>query len=85
MLRLRDFDLSSGNRGTVLVHGKADKDVVLPLGFERLQDDLKFFLVDRNLSEYLLHPRGHADRPMDPATVHRWFKAVSGGPSCRRR
>ena len=75
LLRLRDFDLSSGNRGTVLVHGKGDKDVVLPLGFERLQDDLKFFLVNRNLSEYLLYPRGHPDRPMDPASVHRWFKA----------
>ena len=33
------------------------------------------YLVGRDANEYLMHPRHDRMRPMDPATVHRWFKA----------
>jgi site-specific recombinase XerD len=33
------------------------------------------YLVGRDEGEYLLHPRHDRMRLMDPATVHRWFKA----------
>jgi site-specific recombinase XerD len=72
LLRLRDFDLV---RGTVLVHGKGNKQVVMPLGFAQLKADLELYLVGRDLDEYLLYPRSRRLEPMDPATEHRWFKA----------
>jgi site-specific recombinase XerD len=72
LLRLEDFDLV-GN--TILVHGKGDKDVVLPIGFEQLRTDIAFYLAGRNLGEYLLYPRTLTHQPMDAASVHRWFKA----------
>jgi hypothetical protein len=48
--------------------------VVLPLGFRTLRRDLAVYLVDRDPAEHLLHPRHDRTRPMDPATMHRWFK-----------
>jgi integrase/recombinase XerC len=72
LLRLRDFDLV---RGTVLVHGKGNKQVVLPLGFEQLRKDLEVYLVGRDLDEHLLYARSRTLEPMDPASIHRWFKA----------
>lgn len=71
LIRLGDFDLV---RGTVLVHGKGGKQVVLPLGFAQLKSDLEVYLIDRAPAEYLLYPRARAHDPMDPASVHRWFK-----------
>jgi len=46
-------------RGTVRVHGKGNKVVVLPLGFKALKQDLEVYLVGRDPNEYLLHPHGH--------------------------
>ena len=71
LLKLRDFDLA---RGTVLVHGKGGKQVVLPLGFAQLKTDLELHLVGRDLDEQLLYPKGRNREPMDLASVHRWFK-----------
>jgi len=71
LLRLRDVDLA---RGELLVHGKGGKEVVLPLGFEQLRKDLELYLVGRDLDEHLLYPRRRTRDPMDPATLHRWFK-----------
>ena len=76
LLRLSDFDLA---RGTVLLHGKGDKQVVLPLGFAQLKSDLELYLVGRDLDEFLLYPRERTFEPMDPASIHRWFK------TCLRR
>lgn len=72
LLRLRDFDLV---RGTVLVHGKGGKQVILPLGFEQLRKDLEVYLVGRDPDEHLIYARSRTLEPMDPASVHRWFKA----------
>lgn len=72
LLRLVDFNLGDG---TVLIHGKGNKQVVLPIGFEQLRKDLEVYLVGRNLGEYLIHPRSRTHEPMDPANIHRWFKA----------
>jgi integrase/recombinase XerC len=72
LLRLRDFDLSAG---TVLIHGKGSKQVVLPIGFERLRADLELHLLERpNHEEYLLYARERRLEPMHDASVHRWFK-----------
>ncbi len=75
LLKLRDFDLA---RGTVIVHGKGGKQVIMPLGFEQLKKDLELYLIGRRPDEYLLYPKNHPDRPMDPASVHRWFKQALG-------
>jgi site-specific recombinase XerD len=32
--------------------------------------------IDRVLAEYLLFPKKDPQRPMDPASVHRWFKTA---------
>jgi integrase/recombinase XerC len=71
LLRLMDFDLS---RGTVLVHGKGGKQVVLPLGIPQLKKDLELYLVGCDAAEYLLHPKTHTTRPMTNPSVHNWFK-----------
>jgi integrase/recombinase XerC len=71
LLRLHDFDL---HEGTVLVHGKGGKQVILPLGFAHLKSDLEVFLIARNLDEYLLFARNRTEEPMDGSSVHRWFK-----------
>jgi integrase len=72
LITVFDFDLA---RGTLLVHGKGGKSVVLPLGFKTLKADIEVYVVGRDASEYLLHPRHDLRKPMDKATVHRWFKA----------
>ena len=70
MLRVGDFDLG---RGTVRVHGKGGKVVVLPLGFKTLKRDLEVYLVGRDAREYLLYPKDDLTRPMHRASVHDWF------------
>lgn len=75
LLKLRDIDLADG---TVVIHGKGDKQVVLPIGFDDLRKDLELHLLGRNvdeLHEYLLYARSRKTEPMDPASIHRWFKA----------
>jgi site-specific recombinase XerD len=81
LLRVGDFDLS---QGTVRVHGKGGKVVVLPLGFAALKRDLEVYLVGRGADEYLLYPRTDTARPMNPASIHKWFKRclrLAGRPS----
>src|SRR5262249_40131573 len=71
LIQLKHFDLEAQ---TVFVHGKGGKEVVLPLGFEQLRKDVEVYLVGRDLEEYLIYPRTRRLDPMDPASVHRWFK-----------
>jgi integrase len=71
LLKIRDFDLG---RGTFTVHGKGGKVVVMPIAFEDLKTDLELHLIDREPDEYLIYPCSHTTRPMDPASLHRWFK-----------
>jgi len=73
-LRLGDIDLL---RYFVTVHGKGDKVSLLPLAFEDLRADLTLYVgAERAYAhdEYLLYPRSQRRRPMDPSSVHRWFK-----------
>jgi site-specific recombinase XerC len=72
-LRLGDFNLAAGN---VTVHGKGGHTDVLPIGFRRLRGALELYLVERGggPDEYLIYPRNHRARPMDHASLHRWFK-----------
>jgi site-specific recombinase XerC len=71
LLQLGDFDLA---HGTVRVHGKGGKIVMLPLGYQSLKSDLELHLLDRQPGEYLIYPKNHRTRPMDHASIHRWFK-----------
>jgi len=71
LLRVGDFDLA---KGTFVVHGKGGKVVVMPLAFDDLKDDLHLELLAREPSEYLLYPKADAERPLDSASLHRWFK-----------
>jgi site-specific recombinase XerD len=70
-LRYRDVDLI---RGYVLVHGKGAKDELIPL-VGSLADDLRLLWAETNSrpDDYVLAPLGRPG-PMNPATVHRWFK-----------
>jgi site-specific recombinase XerD len=81
LFRLSDVDLGAG---TVLVHGKGNKEVVVPIGGGQLRKDLELYLVGRNLGEHLLHPRRRTHEPMTNAAVQNWFKAClarAGVPS----
>jgi site-specific recombinase XerC len=71
-LKLRHIDLG---RNEILIHGKGGHDVVAPIGFQALRDALYLHLQERggNLLEYLIYPHNYRLRPMDPASVHRWW------------
>jgi integrase/recombinase XerC len=74
ILKVGDIDLV---RDLITVHGKGDKIAVLPIGaFATLRDDLTLHVLEdeRGPDEYLLYARGRRHRPMDQASVHRWFK-----------
>ena len=70
-MRYRDIDLV---RGYVLVHGKGGKDELIPL-IGGLAEDLRLLWAETNArpDDHLLVPLGRPG-PMNPATVHRWFK-----------
>jgi site-specific recombinase XerD len=48
----------------------------MPLVFVQLKEDLHLHLnaEQRHPDEFLLYPKGNRLRPMDQASVHRWFK-----------
>lgn len=73
LLKVGEIDLI---RNLITVHGKGGVVSVLPLAFESLRNDLYLHIQaeERKPSEYLLYPRADRSRPMDPASVHRWFK-----------
>ena len=73
ILRVGEIDLA---RGFVAVHGKGGKDALVPVGFESLRALLSLHIngEERQPDEYLIYPRRDRGRPMDPATVHRWFE-----------
>jgi site-specific recombinase XerC len=74
LLTLGDIDLT---RNLLVVHGKGGKVVVLPLAIPSLRRDLELHLQERSpyhIGEFLIYPRADKRRPMDPASVHRWFK-----------
>ena len=58
LIRLSDFDLA---KSTLLVHGKGNKVVVLPIGFDDIKRDLELYLVGRDQGEYLLYPKRRRD------------------------
>lgn len=71
LMKVKDIDLG---RGTILIHGKGGKIVILPIGFPDLKTDLEVHLVGRDPEEYLIYPKADTSRPMDPGSMHRWFK-----------
>jgi site-specific recombinase XerD len=79
MLRLGEIDVA--NDQVKLNHSKGGKRHTLPLVFGDLTRELAQHLLDRQLDagrdpsdEYLLYPKASRTRPMDPSSVHRWFK-----------
>ncbi len=77
LLQIKHIDLGAN---TITVHGKGGKVVVMPLAFKELRDALYLHIQgdERGAEEYLLYPKQHRDRPMNPATVHRWLKTCLG-------
>lgn len=83
LLTLGDVDLV---RNLLVVHGKGGHVHVMPLGPASLRADLELYLQERapyRPDEHLLYPRPAGKkgddtarklRPLDPASVHRWFK-----------
>ena len=79
LIQLRDVDLA---RDVIwLRHPKGGGEDVLPIVFDDLRSDLAAHLAERTLEagkdpgdEFLLYPRNRRERPMDPSSVHRWFK-----------
>lgn len=73
LMKISDIDLV---RNLVVVHGKGGHVAVMPLELRSLRDDLYLHIQGegRQPGEYLIYPRSHSRRPMDPASVHRWFK-----------
>lgn len=70
-IRWRDVDLV---RGYVLVHGKGGKDELVPLVGD-VFEDMRLLQLETagRPDEYLMVPVGRPG-PMNPATIHRWFK-----------
>lgn len=73
-LQIRDVDLVRNL--LVLRHGKGGQTAVLPIGFQGLAERLRLHIdyEERAPAEYLVYPREHRHRPMDPSSLHRWFK-----------
>jgi integrase/recombinase XerC len=71
VLQAGDVDLVAGR---IVVHGKGGQIAAVPIGYKTLHEALYALLADREPQTYVLHPQGHPERPMDPATVHRWFR-----------
>ncbi len=71
LLRVGEIDVI---RDLLTVHGKGGKVSVLPLEIPSLRNDLLIHVNGRHPDEYLLYPWQHRRRPMNPATMHRWFK-----------
>lgn len=73
VLKVGEIDLI---RNLITVHGKGGIVAVLPLELESLRNDLYLHIQgdERKPNEFLLYPRKDRERPMDPASVHRWFK-----------
>ena len=73
LLKIGDIDLV---RNLIIVNGKGGRIAVMPLELPSLRDDLYLHIQGegRQPSEYLIYPRHDRRRPMDPASVHRWFK-----------
>jgi integrase len=73
-LQLRDIDLA---RDLIFIkQGKGKQPAELPIVFDDVHTALYLHLQERGggPDEYLIYPRNHRLRPMDPASLHRWFK-----------
>lgn len=73
LMQIGDIDLI---RNLITVNGKGGKVSVLPLAIPTLRDELYLHIQgeQRHRDEYLIYPRTARRRPMDAASVHRWFK-----------
>lgn len=73
-LQIRDIDLT--RNVVVLRDAKGGGDEQLPVEHPDLRQDLYLHIVveGRLPAEFLLHPKRDRMRPMDPSSVHRWFK-----------
>lgn len=73
LLRVGEIDLA---RGLLTIHGKGGHVDVMPIGLPSLADDLYLHVQGehREPDEYLVYPRSRRRDPMDPASLHRWFK-----------
>lgn len=69
---IRDIDLA---RNAIRVHGKGDREKLLPIEFAAVRRELYLHVVaGRRPDEYLLYPKQSPLRPLSPSGMHRWFK-----------
>jgi site-specific recombinase XerD len=71
LLRVEAFDLGSG---TVRIHGKGDKVMVMPLASTALVEDLEIHLVGRDPGEFLLYGKQDARRSLSREGQNKWFQ-----------
>lgn len=83
LLRWRDVDLLAGE---LRVHAKGGKRPTIPVVYEDVLTDLASLSVEAAPEQYLLYPVKvgnlpgqddvieQRDRPMQPSTMHRWWK-----------
>lgn len=73
VLRVGEIDLV---RDLITVHGKGGHVDLMPIGMPSLATDLANHVNwdERKPDEYLLYPKSRKRDPMDPSSVHGWFK-----------
>lgn len=73
ILKVGEIDLV---RNLLTVHGKGGHVDVMPIGLPSLADDLYLHIQGerRAVDEHLIYPRNRRRDPMNPASLHRWFK-----------
>jgi integrase len=78
MLQIRDIDLV--REFVYLRHRKGGDVLVLPIEYPWLKQSLYLHIQgeQRNPLEYLIYPKNERSRPMDPSSVHKWFKRCLG-------
>jgi len=57
------------------VFGKGGTVLAIPLVWADLRVDIERLILEREAQpeHYLLYPKSHSERPMDAASVHRWW------------
>jgi site-specific recombinase XerC len=68
---------------TITVFGKGGTVLAVPLVWPDLRLDIERLILERQAQpdHYLLYPKNAPDRPMDPASVHRWWTRCTDPPT----
>jgi integrase/recombinase XerD len=72
LIQYRHIDLA---HATVTVFGKGGTVLAVPLVWADLRLDIERLTLERGAQpdHFLLYPKQHPERPLDPASLHRWW------------